>query len=276
MAKKIILILTTGLLLVRLSFSQITASITIDRNDSTYCLNDTVFFTNSSTGDYVTSHWFFGDNTDTWTQNPFHVYQNTGKFTVTLIITDTNANSDTATIQITVNPRPGLTLINNTAGQYLTARVTDTSSVFKWYFNSELSSNTDSILYYYESGLYSVSAINKYGCKDSAWINISLNTSSTTANDTLTISVANNILTPNNDGANDVLFINDLTGYNAPCQVLIYNSNGILVYRNDDYSNVSGFEGRDNRGKLLPAGTYYYIIRSQGRKTATGFIDLIR
>ncbi len=275
---KKLLYITFLLFLTIPGFTQLTAQIGIDRTDATYCLGDTVFFTNNSTGTYVTSYWDFGDGTDTWTENPIHVYQSTGTFTVQLIITDTAANKDTATITITVNPAPNLQLINDPVRQTLTARVDDpANTTFRWFFNGDSTNATDSIIYYFESGNYAVVATNQYGCSDSAAIDINLNTGTyTTTEDSLAIIVANNILTPNNDGINDVLFIKNLSTFPAPCQVLIYNQWGVLVYRNDNYTNLGGFDGRDNKGRWLPSGTYYYVIKSQGKKTATGFIDLIR
>ncbi len=276
--KLIISILALSFVLNFKSYGQLNAQITVDHSDLTYCVGDTVWFTNSSTGNYVTSHWFFGDGTDTWTQNPFHIYLTAGSYTVKLVITDTSGNSDSTTITLTVNPRPHLELINDQQNSRLIAQVDDpANTTFQWYFNNQLTQNTDDTIYYYESGNYAVVATNQYGCSDSAGIDITVSGSSTTSpGDTLSIQVANNVLTPNNDGVNDVLFIVGLSTFTAPCKVLIYNQNGILVYRNDHYTNLGGFDGHSTSGKLLPAGTYYYIITSKGRKTATGFIDLIR
>ncbi len=259
-------------------YTQITAQITIDHSDGEYCFGDTVYFTNSSTGTYTTSHWFFGDGTDTWTKNPIHIYQDTGTYTVKLIISDASGNQDSTTVEITINPSPNLELINNETMQLLIAQVDDPQNTgFTWYYNSTKISNTDDSLYYYDSGIYSVTATNGYGCKDSASIDIKLATQITsTQTDSLSIIVVNNLLTPNNDGVNDVLYIQDLSKFTNPCQVYIYNKNGLLVYKNDNYTNIDGFTGKSLNGKDLPAGTYYYIIKSKGKKTATGFIDLIR
>ncbi len=279
MVKKLIItILLISAIFSLKTFAQLSAQISVDHSDFNYCVGDTVWFTNSSSGNYVTSHWFFGDGSDTWTQNPFHIYLTAGSYTVKLVIADTSGNSDSTTITLTINPRPNLNLIDDSQNSRLIARVDDpTNTEFRWYFNNQLTQSTNDTVYYYESGNYAVVATNQYGCSDSASIDITVNNlPSATRNDTLSIQVANNVLTPNNDGINDVLFIVGLSTYTAPCKVLIYNQNGVLVYRNDNYTNLGGFDGHASNGKLLPAGTYYYIITSKGRKTATGFIDLIR
>ncbi len=255
--------------------SQVVASFETDNPEGEYCTGDTVFFTNTSSN-YSSSHWFFGDNTDTWIENPYHIYTDTGAFTVKLVVYDDNGNKDSTTKQIFVNPSPGLHLINDSGNQALIAR-TEIPSAFEWFYNGEASGQTDSIVYYYESGVYKVIATTDAGCKDSASLTVSLDNGTSTSGDSLTITVANNILTPDiQDGKNDVLYINGLSTFSHPCTVLIYNKAGRLVYKNEDYSNFDGFNGTDMSGKRLPAGTYYYIIRSQGRKTATGYIDIIR
>lgn len=84
-------------------------------NSGSVCAGDTIFFTDGSTaspGNNVNSwNWNFGDppsgplNTSTQ-QNPFHVYQAGGTFTVTLIVGSTAGCADTITQQVTVQPRP--------------------------------------------------------------------------------------------------------------------------------------------------------------------------
>ena len=98
-----------------------------------------------------------------------------------------------------------------------------------------------------------------------------------TANTDTQIKVANNVITPGmRDGVNDVLYIEDVTNFTSPCSVKIFDKKGKLVYTNNNYSNTDGFQGRDDDGNELFAGTYYYVIKSQGKKGCTGFVDIIR
>ncbi len=258
-----------------LSFSQLTASFSYT---SPLCKNDTVFFTNTSTGIYSLSHWEFGDGTDTWTNNPKHIFLSTGNFSVKLTIIDSLGNSDNTSSSLTINPVPTISLIKNSLLQTLTAHSTETNLSFKWLFNTDTTTETDSVIYYLESGKYTVVATNSFSCSFKTSTDINLNTGGpTNPEDTLEIIVKNNILTPDiRDGANDVLFIDGLASFINPCSVVVYNKWGQMVYKNDNYTNLGGFEGKNNNGKSLDAGTYYYIIRSQGRKTATGYVDLIR
>lgn len=255
--------------------AQLTASFT---TSSPLCVNDTVFFTNTSTGTYALSHWEFGDGTDTWTNNPKHFFKSTGDFSVKLTIIDNSGTNDNTTNVLTINPVPSISLINDDIMQSLTVHSIETTLTYKWVFNADTTAETDSVIYYLESGLFTVVATNSFTCSASAAIKISLgDTNRTGTDDTLSVIVKNNILTPDiQDGANDILFVDELSSFINTCSVSIYNKWGQLVYLNNDYTNLGGFEGKDNRGTNLDAGTYYYIIRSQGRKTATGYIDLIR
>jgi gliding motility-associated-like protein len=256
--------------------SQVSADFTVNQSDLSYCVGDTVVFTNTSTGNYVVSYWAFGDGTDTWKESPYHIYSLSGTYTVSLTVTDTSGNSDTHNLAITVNEVPNVSILQNNIAQSLTAQVNQDNITFAWLFDGDTTNQTDSVVYYLESGVYTVIATNQSGCFDTSSINISLSNSSET-NDTLQIIVRNNILTPDlQDGANDVLFIEGLSNFSSPCIVSVYNKWGQLVYYNADYSNLNGFTGKDNHGKNLDAGTYYYTIMSNGRKSTTGYVDLIR
>ncbi len=260
----------------KILFGQVTADFSVNSSDLSFCVGDTVIFTNTSTGDFVVSHWIFGDGTDTWKQSPIHIYSQANTFTVSLTVTDTAGNSDTHTIDIVVNSAPSVSILQNQSEQSLTAQVAEQNIDFLWLFNSDTTNQTDSVVYYLESGVYTVIATNQYSCSDTASISVSVGGSSTTA-DTLQIIVKNNILTPDvQDGANDVLFIEGLASYSSPCIVSVYNKWGQLVYHNENYSNLDGFTGKDSRGKDLDAGTYYYTIMSNGRKSTSGYVDLIR
>jgi len=273
---------TFNLILLILIFGTITKSysqqITTDKEVSTYCLGDSVIFTNSSSVNFVASHWRFGDGTDTWRENPVHIYQEANSFQVWLILTFSDASKDSTSVVVTVNPTPSVTIVNDSFFQSLTAEAEGVDNQFSWYINSDITGETDATIYYLEEGVYSVIASNSSNCSDSISINIDFgNGNNPDSEDTLSIIVKNNILTPGNaDGANDILFISGLSSYQSDVFVTIFNTWGQQVYKNDAYTNLGGFEGKSNSGQELDAGTYYYIIKTEGRKTATGYIDLIR
>lgn len=83
-----------------------------------------------------------------------------------------------------------------------------------------------------------------------------------------------NILTPNNDGANDVLEIPCLIRY--PDHTLrIFNRLGDEVYASDNYQQDWNGEWR---GQPLPPGTYFYSLQVRGSQPQDlqGYITIIR
>jgi gliding motility-associated-like protein/uncharacterized repeat protein (TIGR01451 family) len=80
--------------------------------------------------------------------------------------------------------------------------------------------------------------------------------------------IVHNAFSPNNDGINEVFFIESI---NDPCYpdntVEIYNRWGVLVFETQNYNNESNFFDGISRGRTtikqssgLPTGTYYYIL----------------
>jgi gliding motility-associated-like protein len=81
------------------------------------------------------------------------------------------------------------------------------------------------------------------------------------------------VITPNNDGFNDMLVfpgVEELRG----CEILIYNRWGMEVYRSADYLN--DWDGRDQNGRELIADTYYYILRIPPDRIIKSFVEIRR
>lgn len=86
------------------------------------------------------------------------------------------------------------------------------------------------------------------------------------------VTVANNVLTPNNDGKNDFFVVKGLENY--PGSVIkIVDRAGRLVYTTSDYKN--DWYGMVN-GNPLAEDTYYYIINLGKGGIIKGFITIIR
>jgi gliding motility-associated-like protein len=93
----------------------------------------------------------------------------------------------------------------------------------------------------------------------------------------------NQMVTPNNDGRNDFLFIKDVA-FARNNTLRIYNRWGIAVYEGTNYNNQNNvFDGR-SRGRstlsvqdYLPAGVYFYIFEydlDEERITDSGYLYL--
>ena len=245
-------------------------------SSGTFCKGEAVELNISTSGLVYIN---FGDGIETVADNAhsqfFHRYQSDGTYTVSLL-NPANPSEVITSHSITIATAPSVTLVDDSKHGEITTNVENgDGESYKWFFNDKETQNNANSLFYLESGLYEVVVTNSNGCADTAQIQVVAKSQEST--DSTAIIVLNNVLTPGlRDGVNDILFIKDVGDYENPCIVKIFNRRGKLVYSNNDYSNADGFQGLDSDGNELFAGTYYYIIKSEGRKGISGFIDILR
>ncbi len=125
----------------------------------------TVTFTNTSTGDYVTSLWNFGDGIISALTNPTHVYSIPGVYTVTLTVSGPGGTDTlTRTNYITVTAPPpvaGFTAAPTSGIRPLTVSFADTStgmvSAWLWDFGDGITSTVQHPAHTYTVvGVYTV------------------------------------------------------------------------------------------------------------------------
>jgi gliding motility-associated-like protein len=75
------------------------------------------------------------------------------------------------------------------------------------------------------------------------------------------------VITPNGDGKNDFFRIGE---YSGKVELMIINQWGSLEYSNNNYLN--NWDGRNNKGSDLPAGTYFYILKFDNGKVLRGSV----
>ena len=201
-----------------------------------------------------------------------------GTATVTVTIKDDGgtANGGVDTLQrkftITVNPLPVVTITSNkgnTVSKGDTIRLTASGgATYNW-------ANVDGIISGVNNAVltaralqnttYTVAARSAAGCSATASINIG------TIEDFKVD--ATNILTPNGDGRNDRFVIRNIDVY-PDNELRVFDRAGRQVYQQRSYNNT--WDGTLN-GRPLAEGTYYYILTIEGgKKTAKGFITIIR
>lgn len=113
---------------------------------------------------------------------------------------------------------------------------------------------------------YKVVISNGSGCNVVKTINIEVK-------DDYRTLVANNIITPNGDGVNDVWVVKNLDLY-PNNEVVIFDRAGRVVFKQFDYKNT--WDGTFN-GVALPEDTYYFALYiNSGKGKLTGFITIVR
>jgi gliding motility-associated-like protein len=86
-----------------------------------------------------------------------------------------------------------------------------------------------------------------------------------------------NFITPNQDGLNDYWVIEKIEEEKfRKNSVVISNRWGQRVWNTEGYNNTDNFfNGVDQQGNVLPDGTYYYVVTTEGQ-TFKGFIEITR
>ncbi len=112
---------------------------------------------------------------------------------------------------------------------------------------------------------YTVTVTNANGCSSTMSYAV-------TVADDLSILKANNLLSPNGDGVNDVWKVDNIDMY-PQSTVRIFDRAGRVLYTKKGYDNT--WDGSYN-GQLLAESTYYYIIDLGEGRALRGFITLVR
>ncbi len=164
------------------------------------CENSIFSFINNSTipqGNIASYNWDFGDNTVSSLTSPGHSYQNSGAYTVELIVVSDSGCTDTSTMVINSHPFPLANFSTNTA--CFLANFNDLSSTsagnitsYEWDFGDNNTSQVNSPTHTYQAnGNYSVNleVVNNFGCShDTTFtVNISSNFSADFTADLLSI-----------------------------------------------------------------------------------------
>ena len=80
-------------------------------------------------------------------------------------------------------------------------------------------------------------------------------------------------MTPNGDGKGEMLSIPNYTEIPPPIDLTVVNRWGDVVYRIKNYQN--DWDGRNQNGKPLPEGTYYFLIKGGGSEVS-GPVTILR
>jgi gliding motility-associated-like protein len=127
--------------------------------------------------------------------------------------------------------------------------------------------DTGPLLWAVESGPYHLHIEDEFGCTWDSTLTVQ-------CLDEIPVGV-NQLITPNGDGLNDVLFLEDL--YLYPNHMLtVYNRWGKKVYQASPYENDWGGERIENESNPLPSSTYFYLLETGMDEPAffRGFLEI--
>lgn len=226
--------------------------------------------------------WDFGDNSPLeTTENPTHLYNNIGPYTIKLLAFDNSTcnklDSTFFTINVSSKPQAVFNYTpqpteSNTAVNFINSSIGGVS--YKWLFGDGYTLETskiDTIVKHIYSATDTYNAClkttNMAGCSDTLCMPISV-----IINPQVDIP---NAFTPNGDGINDKIYVR---GYGISEIVWrIYDRWGNQVYTSID--QYAGWDGKYN-GRLLAQDVYHYTLQvlfSSGEKyLKKGDITLLR
>ncbi len=263
--------------------AQVSAKFNIDQTEA--CETLTVNVENISVPNPDTLIWNFGDGTidtilnPTYEQSFTHTYNNPGDFTLELIaiLGDT---SDNKIVPIYVYSQPNA---NFSYSPYGYPNVKDTfyfsnkrylfiasnypnDTTHSWFINGDIQySNTDRMAYNFKT-------ISSYIIKHKVNINGCVDSTSQTINIKKEEIKIPNVFTPNNDGVNDLFYIQ--TDGETNYKFTIHDRNGSRVFTLE--SKIISWDGRTYWGEELNPGNYFYSLESESGEIQTGIIYLAR
>lgn len=168
---KLLCTLIIGLILLRGS-AYATAVASFTASQTTLCLGDTLYFTNTSTG-AIMYNWNFGNGNTSTVLNPVCIYQSAGSYNVMLIASD-SIMQDTVIVTITVNSKPTVLVTGGTTicqGNSATLTATGATTYF-WNTGATTSSIVVSPT---ASTTYTVTGTSSNGCSNSQTASVMVN-----------------------------------------------------------------------------------------------------
>lgn len=250
--------------------------------DAIVCGPADVQFTNQSDGNGKYK-WNFGDGKFSTDKDPKHTFTKLGKFTITLVATDSNTCniSDTAERFVEVIKRSNADFTYETFVCASQIEIKNNSSDYGsliWDFGDTTTSTLaqPGVHNYKKPGQYTVMLITDPDrpCPDTA--KVTLDISGTPADELVPL----NVFTPDGDLFNDCFHFKGMLNSCSEFKISIFNRWGQKVFETKDFNEC--WNGKLNNLKNdCPEGTYFYICEYKGEspeieKRFSGTVTLIR
>jgi len=220
----------------------------------------------------------FGDGQNDNAPNVTHVYDTTGTYTAVLTVTSAwgCTTSDTATVLITAVPVLS-PVVETSCGQLGSFSVTMTLDNYTydsllWNIPGVGSFNSTSFVHTFENPGNFIASLLIAGSNNCDYtFNVPFTILPSVTLDNLEIP---NVVTPNGDQINDALVLNNLFVDCTSFDIVILNRWGNVVYEMNNTSTP--FSGKDQEGKDLDSGVYFYKLTTNDNKVVSGHITVIR
>ncbi|MBU0488729.1 MAG: PKD domain-containing protein [Bacteroidetes bacterium] len=247
---------------------------------SSGCGSLTVKFTPKENGERYSYYWVFGDGTTSTNAIPDHYYTKSGRFSVSLTVTDnptSNSATETYNNAIKVFEKPKAAFDKKITGfnKVQFVNLSKNAGSYSWSFGDGYNSSEYTPEHTYLSkGTYSVflAVSNIEGCTDSITRLIEVESPEAI--------FSANAFTPNGDGVNDYIgpdgdYMDVITDYHW----MIYDKNGVLVFETKD-KNLQ-WDGRvRNTAEYAKQDVYTWVITYRDKegnpKKYAGTINLLR
>ncbi|WP_317897056.1 PKD domain-containing protein [Aurantibacillus circumpalustris] len=189
------------------------------------------------------------------------VFPSEGLYSITHIVTSNKGCQSVISKSVNITPRPVAKFVhinNSIAGLGANVLFRDTSSYaesWTWDFgNGETSNLKYPSTFYNQNGLYVVTLkiTDLFGCPSTFTSEIRI---STIVSDI--VKLIPNIVTPNDDGKNDLWRLEFIDVYFPTAEIEIYNRWGVRIFKSIGYKNA--WDG-SYLGDPLPVGAYFYTI----------------
>lgn len=228
----------------------------ICQNEEAQFVNTTTITTGSISG-YL---WDFGDGSTSTEDEPSHMYDAPGTYTVTLIAYSLNGCSDTLTHDVYVGELPFADAGPDQTVQYLETFSLDGSGVGSFEWTPLLIGLYGSVSDYHvpnptveleQTTTFTLTVTSPDGCTESDQVTIFV--------EDYPIVEVPNAFSPNGDGTNDLLniYFHDIASIEL---YTIYNRWGEIVFSTNDIT--TGWNGMIDANTEAEMGTYVYFIRA--------------
>lgn len=205
--------------------------------------------------------WDLGGFGTSITKDTSVIFPGAGLYSITHVVTSNFGCVATVIQSVNVTPKPQANFtwgLNNTPSLISNVDFSDQSisaSNWLWNFGNGLVSNQQNpSTTYTANGTYTVSLTisDAFGCTNTFTSSVKI--SNVVSEITQLIP---NIITPNNDGKNDIWRLDFINVYFPNADIEIYNRWGEQLFKSTGYSNA--WDG-SYKGNPLPVGAYFYTI----------------